>query len=368
MKRSYRVDRVFPGVGRINLVSGARTRAEFAKRDALLSELYETGRLEILHAIRAHHLTINEVYSAQRSGRLDFTPASVVLGRKLWPAVEEWLLMSAPAPKSRRRYAEAWAFLKRTGVLGTEARVGDLERVDWRGLMNRQLIGPTGWNRARAAVSRFLSMILGKSGKRHPFRFAVIDPDSYPRAAEPEGRVPDLPVGVFWEIVEHVPEALRPAYITLVVTGMGPAEYCRVEATDLHPLTFSLTVHGTKLGRQGGQLIRVPEEAWPWVEQAIPAPISQDGLSRAWKAACLAAGHSGLRLYDLRHAHAQWLSDAGVSEAAIGVSLRHKTASMTRRYTKRLAKGETARSLGRIVFTSRDPSRDAGKASGGSAA
>jgi hypothetical protein len=32
------------------------------------------------------------------------------------------------------------------------------------------------------------------------------------------------------------------------------------------------------------------------------------------------------------------------SDAAIGVSLRHKTASLTRRYTKPFAKRETARS------------------------
>jgi integrase len=75
-------------------------------------------------------------------------------------------------------------------------------------------------------------------------------------------------------------------------------------------------------------------------------------------------GTRRLRLYDLRHAHAQWVSEAGVSEAAIGVSLRHKTAAMTRRYTKRLAKGETARRLGQVVF----PSRDGDTATGGRAA
>jgi len=41
---------------------------------------------------------------------------------------------------------------------------------------------------------------------------------------------------------------------------------------------------------------------------------------------------------------------------------------MTRRYTKRLAKSETERRLGQVVFPSRNPSRHAGKASGGSAA
>ena len=53
------------------------------KRDALLTELYDTGRLELLRAIKAHRLTINEVYSAQRAGRLGFVAADVALQRNL---------------------------------------------------------------------------------------------------------------------------------------------------------------------------------------------------------------------------------------------------------------------------------------------
>src|SRR5207249_9134360 len=120
---SFRVDRVFPSVGRINLVSGATTRAEHAKRDALLTELYDTGRLELLRAIKAHRLTINEVYSAQRAGRLGFVAADVALQQKLWAAVglapdsketgEGWLPNSGRAPATRRRAAIAMRALQR---------------------------------------------------------------------------------------------------------------------------------------------------------------------------------------------------------------------------------------------------------------
>ena len=100
---SFRVDRVFPSVGRINLVSGAATRAEHTKRDALLTELYDTGRLELLRAIKAHRLTINEVYSAQRAGRLGFVAADVALQRNLWEALDQWLPASGRASATRRR-------------------------------------------------------------------------------------------------------------------------------------------------------------------------------------------------------------------------------------------------------------------------
>jgi integrase len=66
----------------------------------------------------------------------------------------------------------------------------------------------------------------------------------------------------------------------------------------------------------------------------------------------------------LRHAYAQWLSEAGVSEAAIGLVCGTRPAAMTRRYTRRLAKGETARRLGELVFKSRDLSLDGDRARG----
>lgn len=129
--------------------------------------------------------------------------------------------------------------------------------------------------------------------------------------------MPELPPEVFWTILEWVPEGLRACYVTMVATGMGPGEYVKCEATDLFPHTFSLRVHGTKLGRQGDAIIRVPEEAWPWVVGAVPCAWTQDQLYRFWKRACRAAGLPELRLYDLRHAFGQWLSEAGAPEAHI---------------------------------------------------
>jgi len=54
---------------------------------------------------------------------------------------------------------------------------------------------------------------------------------------------------------------------------------------------------------------------------------------------------SELRLYDLRHAYGQWLSDAGAPEAHIQAGLRHKTAAMTRRYTMQRDVGKNGRVL-----------------------
>jgi hypothetical protein len=89
---TYRLDRVFPGVGRIAVASGATTATEFHKRDALLTRLYDQGRLELLRAIRTGLYTPTEVYAADREKRLDhLTGDRAVLERPLWETVEGWL-------------------------------------------------------------------------------------------------------------------------------------------------------------------------------------------------------------------------------------------------------------------------------------
>lgn len=335
---SFRVDRRFPGVGRINLVSGARTRSEFTKRDAMLTELYDTGRLELLRAIKAHHLTINAVYSAHHAGRLGFLASDVALQGPLWEALDAWLPRSARAEATVARYRTAVRLLRRTKALGDGARVADLAMVDWVTLRNNWPTGPTGWNHVRRAVSRFLTMAL--RDKFHPFRREVMG--AYPVAPEPPAKVPDLSPEVFWRIVARVPEPLRPSYVTLALTGMRPGEYVRCSATDLLPHTCAIRVPGTKTAGSA-DLVRVTEGAWPWIKAAIPCPVSYGILLDRWKKACAVEGKHDLTLHSLRHFYAQLLSEAGQPEARIQHGLRHRSPAMTRRYTMQRDKGENAR-------------------------
>jgi integrase len=58
-----------------------------------------------------------------------------------------------------------------------------------------------------------------------------------------------------------------------------------------------------------------------------------------------------LRIYDLRHLTAQLLMNAGRPEAAVQSSMRHSTASMTRRYAMQRDRGENAAALARMLLT-----------------
>jgi integrase len=340
----FRIDRIFPAVGRIAVSSGTKSRTEFRKRNELVTSLYDTGRLDLLEAIKDGRFTVAEVFSAQRTERLGFLAADIVLHRNLWEVFEEWKYVSANMAKTRLRYQTSFRALRRSGILKDDSKVRDLNRVNWTELRELWSNSAADWNHLRRAVSRFLTMIL--KDKYHPFRRAVMD--AFPKASEPPGRVPDLSPELFWKLVDAAAEQIRPALVTLVATGMRVGEYLACQREDLRPHTYTLRVPGTKT--PGSEdIARIDPSIWPWVNAAIPAPMQYKWLRIHFKRACATIGVEDLRLHDLRHCTGQWLTDAGRPEASVQQTLRHKDPSMTRRYTKQRMKGEDAAALAKVL-------------------
>ncbi len=346
---SYRLDRVFPGIGRLAVASGATTREEFKKRNALLTRLYDQGRLDLLRAIAAHTYTVTEVYAADREGRLDrlsgerailnrplWATVETCVGRPLWgEAAEKWE-GAEPGP-TRRRYAVSFKALRLRGALPEGVTIEALGAVDWRALKARWPKSDGDWFHLRAAVSHFLADQLGDV--HHAFRRAVMK--DFPRAKAAE-RVPDLDVPTFWRIVNQAPEFVRAAYVTIAALGLRVGEYLR-------PATKQVRVPGTKTVGSAATL-PVAEALWPWVKAAVPSPLAYKWLREHWVRARKAAGAGDVRLHDLRHFTAQLLVNAGRPEAAVQRTLRHATPAMTRRYAMMRDRGENARALADVLL------------------
>lgn len=348
---SFRIDRRFKGVGRIALASGTTTKKRFRAYNAMLDELHEDGKLDILRAIRDRKISLQELYGAHRTGRIPYIASDLLLHEKLWPAIDEWLPGSAPTESTRKRYAVSMKALRSYGPLGDDAKVSELARVDWRELRAEWPNSGADWNRMRGTVSRFLSMGLGD--KHHPFRRKVVA--AFPKARESRGRVPEITPDLLWKIVEHSSEHVRPCWVALAVTGLRVrSEYLALEEHHLRPLTREIEVPGTKT-EGSADVVKVGERAWPWVTAAVPAPLRYKALRKHWNRACEAAGCPELWMHDLRHFYGQQLVDAGQSEASVQTGLRHATPAMTRRYTRRKDHGENARGMDEILFPVPDP-------------
>jgi integrase len=86
----------------------------------------------------------------------------------------------------------------------------------------------------------------------------------------------------------------------------------------------------------------------------VMPPLAYKWLRLHFKRALkVAEAPSDLRLHDLRHCYAQWLVDAGASEALVQVGMRHATASMTRKYAMQRDKGENAKMMANVLLPAR---------------
>ncbi len=358
---SYRLDRVFPGVGRIAVVSGATTREEFRKRNALLTRLYDHGRLDLLRAVKAGTYTVTEVYATEREDPTlaSLTGERAILARSLWATVETWASRplwgeaaeewegAEPGP-TQRRYCVSFKALKARAGLPETATVEALGSVDWKALKGRWPKSDGDWFHLRAAVSHFLADQLGDV--HHPFRRALFDKtfrgpsaNYFPFAKSAE-RVPDLDVPTFWRIVHQTPEFVRAAYVTIAALGLRVGEYLRLTDTDLLPATKQVRVPGTKTAASAATLPVAPE-LWPWITAAVPSPLAYKWLREYWVRARKAVGAGDVRLHDLRHFPAQLLVNAGRSEASVQSTMRHASPTMTRRYARQRDRGENAQAL-----------------------
>ena len=349
---SYRLDKIFPQpVGRLAIATGTNTKAAFGNVVACLDRLAERGRLDVLLALKAHRVAVAQVLDADRSDTLDLlllsltpTPESA----PLWPAVQAWLGPKKARNPTVRRYGVSFKKLEGFAVVGPESPVSALQLVDWKAVGQRWTgkgCSGSDWNQMRRAVSRFLTVHL--DDVYHPLRRAIVK--RIPKRREVE-RVPDLDGPTFWQVVGAAPEHVQPAFVALVGLGLRTGEYLRLQETDLHPITKTVSIPGTKTAGSA-TVLRVDPELWPWIVRAVPAPVQYGWLRLYWKRALASVGaDQTLRLHDLRHMTAQLLVNAGRSEASVQTTMRHETASMTRRYARQKDRGENAATLARVLL------------------
>ena len=341
---SFRFDRLFAGVGRIQRSSGTTRLGEFRKRDAILTKLFENAQLEVLRSFQRGDVTIEQLVEADRVGRLKGADlmSDMTLRQSLWAAIEDTLPKMGTSDETRRRYHTSLAKLQRLGQrwLPASAQVGDLATVDWRQLNAAWGGSAADWNHMRRALSTFLSTVLGDV--YHPLRRTVMKSIAL-RAERP--RVPDLSVEQFWRIIALTPEHARACYVVLAASGMRLGEYLRCTKAHLHPETCAIQVPGTKTAASA-DVIYIDAQLWPWVELGVPSPLQRKWMWTYWKRAVREVGQPDLRLHDLRHFYSQLADEAGASTEQVMAALRHSNPATTRGYKTRKVKGEVARMVG----------------------
>lgn len=333
----YRFDRVFRGVGRVQVSAETRRVTEFRARDALLTRCYQRGRLDLLRALKAGRLSILELVDADRRDALGEIDVEGQSHRPFLAAAREALTRGTRNAVTLEGYLKSLRSLEAEGVLRATMTVHDLAQVDWTALEREDTRSPAHWNHARRAISRALTLLLGD--EHHPLRRAVMK--VYPARTEIP-REPDVTPDAFLRAVEHMQLPLRPVIMAFVATGLRRAELGQLRPDDLMPLTFGVRVRRRTKNATSLRVMPVDPRFWPWIVAAVPCPMTVDQVLRHWSRACRAAGLGRVTLHDIRHLFGQWAADGSVDEGAIQKAMGHKTRQQTAIYTARRAKRQVS--------------------------
>jgi integrase len=365
----------FKEIGRINRPSGAQSWEDYDKRVAVLDELYEDNNLELLKAFARGEVSMDHLMRLKGKHQLDKGIADLRLQRSLFDSFEEVVPQLGSKTKTRDDYASLLARLVELSEpkLTEAAVVRDLKDLDWDSTMDAwEAAGLSGqsWKNMRVALGSFLSRLLGKKSSA---RQDIMD--NVPNAVGSPERTPDASIEQLAAVVRRMPRRSGSVALSLLVTGVRVEEFLGMDPDrDLMPNEQAIKVAGrerrgkarafTQRGKNKPSMGTryVAEGFWPVVEWAARNRPCYTTVRRHWCQACHEVGlgvvtrtkndpnhrwpqtfrYVGMRLHDLRHCYAQYVSDAGMPLSQLRFALGQSNESSAARYAARLAKKQAA--------------------------
>jgi integrase len=329
-RHSLKLDRVFPGVGRIQRSSGTHVRETFNALNAMLSTLFLTGRLDLLRQIRERAIEPLVIYDAYRRGKLVEIPDALAL-RPLLESFTRW------REAGNKRKGQPWSRWYAAAHKDTERRLTELARP-FAKITDLPAILLQLRENYRDRRSTFdhhrvscLSFARAECGRQSPtyLQLAAIEAYSAKRERAPKPlTVAEL---VAWTTAR---DADTPAKLdaetaaccwAMATTGMGPGEYWSYKggpspAWERH--LDRVQIHGTK---RAARERAVPDLGRCKVAPAISRQAFEDRLVDQTGGA--------FQPYDLRRSYANFLEQAGLPRTRVMLYLGHAIRNVTDLYT-----------------------------------
>lgn len=323
-----RIDRVFAGVGRIAIFSGTTHSPTFARIKAMMSGLFNVGRLDVLIWIRDGVYAPLEVLHHWERGTLDKLRGPDAVGglvAALWRFHE-----TSQASASHR--ANLATYIRHIEKHAKKASVvSDLPAL-LRTAKDKMLETPVAFNRLRSHMIAFVSEVHGqhspvwiavtrvrrfkkvegnrpKQKQRRPLTVAELDAvcEAFTDVVVYGGRKGAGNKGK--KVVRRTihAEHMRHAVRFLATTGMRPAEYWqRLGAT--WDVSLDMTwIRGTKTA--------AADRASFYISIFVYPPCGEQLFRREFTRATEKALRVGLDTYSLRRTFAKLCEDAGVVES-----------------------------------------------------
>lgn len=304
---TFLLDRVFPGVGRIKRASGTNDRRVYDALNAMLSQLWAAGRIDVLASLRDRKVHPLVIWGQVRSGGVALLP-SVDSVEVFDPFA--WLEARECSDWHRKgMHYRFTRFLKDVGPM----TIADLptKLAAFRTLIPGK---PALFNRTKAALQAYLK---ARFGRHHVLWMGVANVPAL-KEVKKHGN-PQTPQQL--EVITRKMGALAPMVWSMALTGMGPGEYWGKWQT----VTGAVEIKGTK--REGRHRL-VP----------ILGDLSRPTVTyKPFRVALAEASDDQVEPYDLRRSFAVWCEHAGVERTHIELYLGHTPHSVTDRYLWREA-------------------------------
>ncbi len=307
---TYMIDRVFGGSLRIHRASGTTDKATFRRIDAMLTELYGRGRLDILEAIRDLVVSPLQVLDATQRKGLDRLPTSESIV-PLWTAIDAWLVSYLDTfPDRVKHQRDMWYGINKLMERATiNATVQDLPRMLLAYKRMCRQKHPT-FNHTKAYVQAFVTDTLGTT---HTVYREIQAIPGYPKARKrhPVHLTPDEARDVVASMDKYGAEVWA-----LLVTGMNPKEYWgRWDIKADH-----VAVYGTK---REGRYRRVP---------LVDTIIRPRCNHHRQVANALQHVRPDMQLKDCRNIAARWMAKSGIISANLKAYMGWSATTMADTY------------------------------------
>lgn len=307
LRGSLIIDRVFRGVGRVRRATGTKNVKLFGRFNAMLTDLYEGGRRDVLISIRDGRLSILEVWEQFRLGRWDLIPTREYL-EPLDRALGAWVEEYECSDKHRKSLGDSCSYL--IAAAPKKARLVDLPEAV-RAFRKQTADRARTFNLARSAAQAFIRSTLG----RHSKIWQEIATTRTRRVVQKFHKNPQTVAGAM-KIREQLEPNAAEIWWTLCTTGMRPAELWGewfVERDQVKILSAK---------RQGRVTRFVPLLVNPATPTMLPSGFKSalDRLSVK------------VVPYDGRRSYANWLEAAGIPRTRRKLYLGHGQTDVTDLY------------------------------------
>lgn len=290
-------DHVYRGVGRIRRASGTNDVKLFHRYKAMLDELYESGRLQILRDIKDKHISVIEVFERYRDGTLNMIP-DIKAVRPIRPSVDDFIA-TYPKWSDGTRTSYAYQYNNFLRVISPTTQIIDLPQAlenYYRHCLDSDT--PRKFNYLKDIISRYVRATFGKETELYRQCREV---EGFSNKRRRQGR-PLRPRKLF-ELINRLPNPYAHIACSMAFTGMGPKElYSDGWEYDSE---YSIRIHGQKRDARDRRIPRILDPTKP--ERRI------DGLREQLKK--LTEGKT--QPYDLRRSYTLMLEASGIPQSRI---------------------------------------------------